>query len=93
MNSILHDPQAKKFYTKLDSGLEAHVLYQDEENGVWNIYSTYVPPELRGHGIASDLVHAILEKAKSESKQIIPTCSYVQTFLKRNPEYSFMVNE
>ncbi|EMO57441.1 hypothetical protein LEP1GSC161_1886 [Leptospira santarosai str. CBC1416] len=55
--------------------------------------STYVPSELRGKGIAADLVRTALNKARSLNKKIIPSCSYVVTFLNRHPDYNDLVSE
>lgn len=48
---------------------------------------TFVPPELRGKGIAEKLVRAAFEDARREGNQIVPQCSYVATFMQRHPEY------
>jgi predicted GNAT family acetyltransferase len=48
---------------------------------------TFVPPELRGRGIAEALVRTALEYAKAERLRVIPACSYVATFIRRHREY------
>ena len=48
---------------------------------------TFVPPELRGRGIAEKLVRVALEHARGERLKVVPACSYVETFIKRHPEY------
>jgi predicted GNAT family acetyltransferase len=52
---------------------------------------TFVPPELRGRGIAEKLVRAGLEYARAEKRTVVPLCSYVALFIKRNPEFSARV--
>ena len=49
---------------------------------------TWVPPELRGRGLAERVVKAALEHARREGLRVIPQCSYVQSFLRRHPEDS-----
>ncbi len=52
---------------------------------------TFVPSELRGRGIAADLIRHVLEAAKSEGLKIVPQCSYVATFIDCNPEFKSLV--
>jgi predicted GNAT family acetyltransferase len=47
---------------------------------------TFVPPELRGRGLAARLVRAALQWASEAGLMVIPQCSYVAVFLQRHPE-------
>ena len=49
---------------------------------------TWVPPELRGQGIAGDLLRAGLEFARKKNLRVVPQCSYVDVFIRRHPEFS-----
>ncbi|AXR67664.1 GNAT family N-acetyltransferase [Leptospira mayottensis] len=86
---VVHSELEFKFYTSLD-GHESYLLYKEEGN-IWNLVSTYVPSELRGKGLAADLVQTALDKARSLNKKIIPSCPYVVTFLNRHPNYDDLV--
>jgi uncharacterized protein len=48
---------------------------------------TFVPPALRGKGIAEKLVRTALEYARSERLRVVPSCSYVDVFIQRHPEF------
>jgi len=52
---------------------------------------TEVAPELEGRGVASAMVTKTLELLESQNKQIVPRCSYVLTFLEKNPEWKKLV--
>jgi len=52
---------------------------------------TFVPPELRGRGIAEKLVRTALEWAKSEQRRIVPACPYVAVFVERNPAFQSLL--
>jgi len=56
-------------------------------NGRINLRHTEVPEEYRGQGIATDLAKAALEYARAEKLQVVPTCPFVSTYIKRHPEY------
>ncbi|MFW5714898.1 MAG: GNAT family N-acetyltransferase [bacterium] len=86
MAEVQHDGDEKKFYVQ-SNGQEAHMTYryQDESTVVYN--HTYVPPELRGGGLAGKIVRTALEWARTENLKVKPTCSYVVAFVRRHPEY------
>ncbi|EMI71954.1 N-acetyltransferase [Leptospira noguchii] len=86
---VIHSEEKSKFYAEMD-GFESYLFYREEGN-IWNLISTYVPSELRGKGLAADLVRTALDKARSLNKKIIPSCSYVVTFLSRNPTYNDLI--
>ena len=48
---------------------------------------TFVPPELRGRGIAEKLVRVALEHARTERLRVVPACSYVERFMRRHKEF------
>jgi predicted GNAT family acetyltransferase len=48
---------------------------------------TYVPPQLRGQGIAEKLVRVALEHARDQRLRVVPACSYVAAFIRRHPEF------
>ena len=52
---------------------------------------TEVPPALRGRGIASRRVQAALDDARARRLAVVPSCSFVASFIRRNPEYQELV--
>ncbi len=56
-----------------------------------NLYHTFTDPALRGKGLAAQVVRAALEFAKKNNLKVIPTCSYVQSFIAKNDEYKELV--
>lgn len=81
---IIH--QNDKFYTIID-GMESHLQYMLQDNGLINFYHTFVPPELRGRGIAMEIIKAGMDYAAETNLKVIPSCSAVQSFINRHPEY------
>lgn len=49
---------------------------------------TYVPPELRGQGIAMQLVEALVADARAQGFTIEPRCSYVEAAFRRHLEWA-----
>jgi len=49
---------------------------------------TYVPPELRGRGIAQQLVEALVNDARKLGFNVVPHCSYVEALFSRHPDWN-----
>ncbi|HEY0590849.1 MAG TPA: GNAT family N-acetyltransferase, partial [Thermoanaerobaculia bacterium] len=46
---------------------------------------------LEGQGIASELVRSALDYARSNGVRVVPTCSYVRSWLSRHEGYEDVV--
>ena len=82
---VQNDEKERKFYAVVD-GREAVISYV-KSGDAYNLLHTFVPEELRGHGVAEQLVQTTLDQVKAQGAKFIPTCPFVQAFLKRHPEY------
>lgn len=49
---------------------------------------TFVPPEMRGQGVAQVLVEALVADAREQGFRIVPQCSYVAALFRRHPEWA-----
>ena len=49
---------------------------------------TFVPPEMRGQGVAQVLVEALVADAREQGFRIVPQCSYVAAQFRRHPEWA-----
>ena len=63
-------------------------LLGDARGAVRIANHTFVPPEMRGRGIAQQLVEALVADARAAGFTIVPQCSYVETLFRRHPEWS-----
>lgn len=82
---IKHDVQNSEFYVVID-GVKAHVAYVIADGGL-DIRHTIVPEALGGRGIASALVKAAYDYARSQELVPVATCTYAAVWLERHPEY------
>ena len=81
-----HNPEQDRFEIQIDDGI-AYLEY--EERGKTLIFThTYVPPALRGKGLAGQLTVRALDFARKEGKTIDPQCSYVAAYLDSHPDYA-----
>jgi predicted GNAT family acetyltransferase len=82
---VKNDEKAGKFYATVE-GQEAKIEYE-KSGEVYNLLHTFVPEELRGHGVAEQLVTGALEQIQRQGARFLPTCPYIQGFLKSHPQY------
>ncbi|MGC9451152.1 MAG: GNAT family N-acetyltransferase [Oceanipulchritudo sp.] len=83
---IEHDPQEKCF--RAPGGA---ILSYTIEGDRHLFDHTEVPPELRGQGVAAELATAALEHARENGWRVVPACSYIEVFIRRNREYADLV--
>ena len=86
---IRHDPASATFSIEL-GGHSSHLEY--ELKGKEVVFShTFVPPALRGHGLAAQLVEAGLQWAEIEGLRVVPACSYVAIYIQRHPHWQSLL--
>ncbi|MBE0701187.1 MAG: N-acetyltransferase [Acholeplasmataceae bacterium] len=86
---------------------ESHRIYVLNEEGklivdatfpfikpnVINVNHTYVDPELRGQGIASQLMHEVYKFAKLKGHKMVATCPYAVVWFKKHKEHNDIIDE
>lgn len=82
---VRHDEAARKYYAVVD-GQESVCEYGEAGDKTLNFWHTYVPPALRGRGIAEQLVHQALEDARDRGYKVVPSCWYVRLYIDRHPQ-------
>ena len=87
---VRHNVAENRFEAEVDGDLS--VADYVEENGALVFTHTFVPPELRGRGVAEALVRAGLDFARERKQRVVPACSYVAKFIDRHREYSGLLN-
>ncbi|HEV2855270.1 MAG TPA: GNAT family N-acetyltransferase [Thermoanaerobaculia bacterium] len=82
---VQQNEKERKFYADVD-GREAVVEYA-KMGDIYNLAHTYVPEEMRGQGIADKLVRGTLDEIRRQDARFLPSCPFVQAFVKKHPEY------
>jgi predicted GNAT family acetyltransferase len=88
MNSevtVRHNPAARRYEAEVGGHLAVAEYVLDGNRIIFT--HTFVPPELRGRGIAEKLARTALEEARQQGRRVVPQCSYVAMFIRRNPEF------
>ena len=81
---VTHNASQHRFEATVDGQL-CVADYQLRGNVMWMTY-TGVPPALGGRGIAAELVRVALAWARAQGHVVEPSCSYVEVYMRRNPE-------
>ena len=68
-------------------GATAYLEYLDQGRSLV-LTHTFVPPALRGRGLAGRLTRAALDFAREKGKIVDPQCSYAASFMDQHPEYA-----
>ena len=79
---VHHDKERQRFSAIVD-GRECYLDYGVVDERTVEYRRTYTPPELRGKGIAGEVVRVALAWAEQEDLKVIPSCWFVQVVLDR----------
>ncbi len=90
--AIFQNRDKKRF----EWNIEGHTAFIDyilnTQNEIF-LTHTEVPQELGGKGIASKLTKAVLDYIKTENWVVYPTCSFIESFIKKNEEYQILIKK
>ena len=78
---IVHQPEHNRFVVEVD-GQQALLEYRLLADQRIDFSYTFVPPLLRGQGIAEKLVRTGLAWARGQAYDMQASCWYVQRFLR-----------
>ncbi len=86
-HKVIHFPNKQRFELKSGPGDPAYLSYHSRGEAMVMDH-TFVPVAMRGQGIAAIITHDALLEARRLGWKVIPDCSYVETYIQRNPEFS-----
>ena len=81
----------QRFETTVD-GQTAYAIYKLRP-GVLTVLHTEVPEALQGRGIATALSKHVLDYITAEKLELIPICPFLRAYLKKHPEYSYLLKK
>ena len=73
------------------NGAIAFIAYE-EHRGALALVHTEVPESLEGKGVGSVLALKTLEHLEAGGRKIIPLCPFVNSYIKRHPEWERIVS-
>lgn len=87
---IKHDVDKHLFYVKVKGG-NAELKYDRHKDNYLVYKETVVPSESRHLGVGSALVEHALDFAKNRGLNVVPTCSFVASYINAHPQYKDIV--
>lgn len=87
---IRHEPERSRFVAAID-GAEAVLEYRVTAPDTRDYHHTFVPPELRGRGLATELVEHALADARAAGVRVVPTCPFVARITSRDSSWDDVV--
>jgi predicted GNAT family acetyltransferase len=91
MPASLHDNLKLSRFEMDDDGVLAVANYRLTDR-LMTFTHTEVPPQARGHGVASRLIAGALETARARGLKVVAQCSFVRDFLGKHPEYHDLIS-
>lgn len=76
--------EGRIYSTDSNGKIVAKIEYEEIEEGIFDIYHTFVDESLRGKGIASKLVQEAVNEIQSKNGKIKASCSYAKKWLEHN---------
>jgi predicted GNAT family acetyltransferase len=84
-DGVRHNEAASRF--EVAAGGHLGVAEYERRGREMVLTHTFVPVELRGRGLAEQLVRAALAHAAAAQLRVVPVCSYVAKFIATHPEF------
>jgi len=84
-NEITHNPAENRFETWIEGRLSKLDYLVNGDTIVMTHVGVH--PDDRGHGVAAKLTEVALAYAREKSLRVIPMCSYVAAYIRRNPQH------
>lgn len=89
MSDVKHDVNAQEFYVETPEGKA--LLHYEREGDVLNFHHTFVPPSLRGRGLAEEIVSTGFKYADTNHLKVIPSCPYVARLVMKNSDWKRLI--
>lgn len=74
-------------------GYIGYLEFETDDTGWLTLWHTEVPPELRGRGIATQLVQTAFEFAKDKNLRVDVICPVAVAYVTNHPEYQALVGK
>jgi predicted GNAT family acetyltransferase len=89
-DTLRHEPDRQRFVLVTGDAVSS-LGYRSIGRTTLDFAHTFVPPELRGRGIASRLARFALDYARQQGLKVAPTCPFVAAYIEGHPEYRDLV--
>ncbi len=85
--TVKHNSDRDRYEAYVGDDFAGYAAYVDEGD-VRDFNHTVTAPAFSGQGVAGQVVRYALDDTVGEGKKILPTCSYVQAFVRKHPDWN-----
>jgi hypothetical protein len=89
---IADHPERQRFELDIDGKKVGEIVYRMHGPGAIDLVHTEVQPQFQGRGLASKLAAFALDDARKRGLKVIASCSYIQGFVRKHPEYADLLS-
>jgi len=93
INDVNHFKDMSEFRIEVSGHSPAYLRYTKNGESEVDLFTTVVPSSMEGKGVAKLLVRAAIDFARDSNLSVVPTCWYVDGYLKRHPQEGLKVVE
>lgn len=90
MNESITNNQSLSRFEFIKNGYTAYADYHLTKD-ILAIRFVFAPEELRGSGVAGELMAGIVDYAYAQNLKIIPICGYAAAWLRKNPQHTHLM--
>ncbi len=89
---VADNPAASRYELRVDGELAGFINYH-LRGPVISLIHTEIDPRFQGGGLAARLARFSLDDARKRQLTVLPFCPYIQSWLKKHPDYADLVAE
>jgi predicted GNAT family acetyltransferase len=89
--SVSDNESRHRYEAVVDGTVAGFIDYRVRPDGARDFLHTEVDKSFEGHGIGSKLARGALAAERERGGRIVATCPFIDTYLKRHPEYADLV--
>jgi predicted GNAT family acetyltransferase len=88
---VVRNDAEHRYEARLDGVVVGFVEIRTPRRGRVVAVHTETDPAYAGRGIATTLVHRMLDDIRNRGEHVVPTCPFTAAFIKRHPDYADLV--
>ena len=90
--TVQDEPAASRYALLLDGDRVGELVYRSDGDRL-TLLHTEVDESLEGRGLGSTLVSRALDDVRGRGLRVVPLCPFVDSYIRRHPEYADLVAE
>jgi uncharacterized protein len=91
METAVRDNTEQSQYELMAEDTVAGVVQYRDHGDQVELTHTEVDPTHEGEGLGSQLARAVLDNLRNEGRAVIPSCRFIQSYMKKHNEYADLV--